>query len=204
MSNNWLVGVLVLVSYVWLLKVSWTQGTALVAMSQENTQLRIRLFACTALLAKKEDAKQRAELSEEIVQKSRSGHAEQEPGLAQVRAYWMPSQHPKLALELMEQKKQEPPLPRKTARPTPPPQEEEEELPPPPKCVATFEFDKKRVGGAYSSVTASSANRCKRLCLADEDCQAWVFVHQESECELMLHPGDSLPHKCCVSGLRCG
>ncbi|KAH9254627.1 hypothetical protein BASA81_007384 [Batrachochytrium salamandrivorans] len=198
MSNNWLVGVLVLVSYVWLLKVSWTQGTALVAMSQENTQLRIRLFACTALLAKKEDAKQRAELSEEIVQKSRS------LDLLKSELIGCQANTHKLALELMEQKKQEPPLPRKTARPTPPPQEEEEELPPPPKCVATFEFDKKRVGGAYSSVTASSANRCKRLCLADEDCQAWVFVHQESECELMLHPGDSLPHKCCVSGLRCG
>lgn len=244
-----------LLSYAWLLKYSWSQSSAFARVSQENNQLRIRLFTATNLLAADRDVRAQAELSDEVLQKSRViellnqviAHKNEKTSIAaspppvaaprptdnqittlqksldllKTELLTCQQSAEKLKRELVEAKACETPVNKRivtTAKPTVDElmremdllmgkQHHEEDVhvaPLPPKCVATFEFDKKRTGAVYSSSTASSANRCKRMCLADVDCQAWVFVQEENQCDLMLNSGSSIPNRCCVSGLRCG
>lgn len=70
-------------------------------------------------------------------------------------------------------------------------------------ATLAFEFNKKRVGTSLLAATATSANRCKRLCLSEPLCRAWTFVSETSECLLKRDYGSSVESICCVSGIRC-
>jgi len=67
----------------------------------------------------------------------------------------------------------------------------------------SFEFNKRRSGVTYSTQTATSAHRCKRLCFSEEMCRAWTFVSDSSECLLKRDYGSSVSADCCVSGIKC-
>jgi len=102
------------------------------------------------------------------------------------------------------------PLPEKTLPSYPPQKETPVEVTKKPSSdrdpdceKESFVFNSKRSGVAYAIHTATSANRCKRLCASEDLCIAWTFVSDTSECLLHRDPGKIVIADCCVSGTKC-
>jgi hypothetical protein len=71
-------------------------------------------------------------------------------------------------------------------------------------CVKeSYVFNTIRSGDAYSSIVASSANRCKKMCASEQHCKSWVFITATGMCNLKDKYGVSANDECCVSGVRC-
>ena len=68
----------------------------------------------------------------------------------------------------------------------------------------TFDFNTKRSSTpVLRKTSASSANRCKRMCSSDEECKSWTFVSDTGECLLHADMGLTMSSNCCTSGVIC-